>query len=527
MKNIPFSLRLMLFICFISANISAQDAEFPIPIAKGIDFKNEHIPTVIPPDSEPPRALPEGEFTENRKVFWVHGHGGNVGSWDRAAAATQNAQIPPLVNPADPSSPNNYYPRKVISHKIDYSGSHNAVSSAGSDIKTQIEAISAIQTPTEKQQNIVIAHSLGGLVSEYADYLYDNESDENRSFYGLVTVGTPNLGAILSANAYPYSGSKASQFADEACKALTAGPIAGKIADKFALQLLSNFVNVEKLTSEFCDFLTDDVATLLLKGFSTPIAADLNPNSQVVGLLSNHMPEVTRRVAFYGVVDNQDLIWKTYHYLKNGPNTEPSFAADNTQVTIDKMNNNKSKYQSNVDAWDNKVDDLTIAIGACWWFPPSCLVLIAQRNKAIHVRNAYQKGLDWWNSANDKWRNLMGDITLVASPQGSCKCTDYNVVTGQTSGPNSTFGLLGNCTANHFAYPISQTCEWVTTYTLQDVASDGIVQESTAIALPGAVASYKFDGDTHFQMVNSPRLKDALNQLWDGKLHLFFKTDKK
>jgi hypothetical protein len=515
MKRSHFNAPLLFILVFFSTCVTAQlpVQELPLNAGKGIEYKSKTINTQIPEREEPPRQVPPGNSTKDRKVFWVHGHGGNNGSWDRAAAATQNAQVPPVTG---------YPARKITSHKMDYSTSHNAISAAGSDLKTQIETITALQPPTEKARNLIIAHSLGGMVSEYVDYLYDTESDDNRAFYGLVTVGTPNLGAVLANNSYPFDGSKAENFADVACHALSDGPAKELTQSKFLLSLVLNSQKVDKLIDNFCDILTNELTTLLLKGFNTQIAEDLKPNSQVVNLLSHHNPEVTRRISFYGILENEDMIWRSAHYMLNGPNAEQPFQAVNTQQTVDAMNTNRANCQAKVDLWDANADFAQGEITYCWFFCPHLLpIFYSELNNALDIRNAYRKGVDWYNSANDNWRLLMGDLELIPDPQGLCKCTTYNLITGESWDSGATV----DCQDDDISYPIVTQCHWETTYYKQDVESDGIILASSAAALPGALKTLPFMGDSHFQMVNSPRLKSGLTDLWDGTLDIFFKTN--
>lgn len=503
------------FCSFLSWTLNAQisgSTSIPLSPSRTLPPSTTTVPTMTPNPSGPTRPSsgsgrldPDGD--SDRPVMWVHGHGGGAGSWDRASAATQNAQIPPVPG---------YEPRKVVSHPLDYSSSSNAISAAGSLLKTKMEGLGLDQN--QKERAIVIAHSMGGLVSSYVDYLYDGEGNpQARTFDGLVTVGTPHKGAVLAANSYPYTGSMANQIATSTCSALTAGPLEEEIQNNFFLDLLFE-KKARMLAGEFCNFLVNDIVTIALRGFNAPIANDLKPNSQLINLLQNFQPQRTHRIAFYGVLPNDDMIWKTYHYMKNSPNADGFFEADKAQESVDTMNKNKAKYVAKRDYWQMRQNYWQTFMDRTCWNPltiPLCLNATHHRNEARRIKEAYQRGVSWWLEINDQYRLLVGDLSMGPSSQASCQCTNYNTTTGTYSGPVTTMGYNGNCT-NSTTSPYYQFCNWVAGQALIDVDSDGIVLASSAMALPGASKHVKLQNDSHFQLVNSPRTKTALKGLWDS-----------
>ena len=517
MKNVKnlfsvFSLFLGLFM-----QLSAQkgsDSSLPLLSTQTIKTVEVVRETPLPPKYTSQSELNITDIGKDRKVFWCHGHGGGIGSWSRVSAATQNLQNPPVLN---------YPPRKITSHNLDYSGSPHSVSSACSMIKTSIETISATQSIDEKKRNVVVAHSLGSLVSQYADYLYDTEgSPEDRSFYGLVTVGGPSQGAVLAKNIYPFPGSMGEDFALNAASKLTAGPVREAVENNFLLDLIWSGNAAQKKVKEFTDQWLTDAALVMLKGFNTTAALDLYPNSSMVNTIQGFTPSITRRVAFYGKLSNQDIIWKTYHYMQNSPNAEAPFAADNAQQSINKMNENKAKYKGKVDYWQGRVNYWQNKLPWCFLSPVSCLFINNKIKEAKDLRDDWKKGYYWWENANDEWRNLSGDLTFTNVPNGQCTCTDYNVLTGQTTGP---YTFQGSDCFNQPSHPVYRQCTFESAFILQDVDTDGVVPVSSQVALPAALKVVEMDGDSHFQEVNSPRLKTALNRLWDGNHNEYFKTD--
>jgi hypothetical protein len=521
MKKVHYIHTVLLLIVTLYTQISAQTAtQVPLLESPKTIRLNESIKTTeIPPRLTPTSVLPPGDLNSDRKVFWCHGFGGGESTFDRASAATQNTQSPPVVG---------YAPRKITSHPMSYSGSYNSVSGAASNLKTKIETIAATQTAAQKARNAVIGQSLGGVVTQYIDYLYDTEGEPgDRAFYGLVTVGTSTKGAPLADNSYPFAGSKAHQFSQDLAKKLLAGPTAEALANSFALRLVWNFTNGDQLLNSFIDNYTDNISTMIYKNFNAPIASDLKTTSPAIATISGFTPNITRRVAFAGRTDNTDLIWKTYHYMKNSPNGYGYFEARNshTQETIDNMNKNKAKYKEKVDYWDAKVDHWNSQLWMCY-IPSSpsivyCLGVIQPNlKKAKETRDAWAQGLAWWEGANDGWRLLCGDLAFVNNPQGACKCYDYNPATGQSSAPYPS----SNCTTT-FNLPVYKICSYENTQNLVDVDSDGIVPLSSQVALPGATTTVMMEGNTHFQEVNSPELKDALNKLWNGNWDDFFITN--
>lgn len=518
MKNLSKYISIIAILANISTNIHAQGmsgSDLPLRTAKTLEISTQSVPTIKPTLFNPPGDPPPGDLTTDRKVFWVHGHGGGIGSWSRIAAATQTTQIPPVPG---------YSPRKITSHNMDYSGSPHSVSSAAAMLKTSIENVTATQTQEQKYRNVVVAHSLGGLVSQYVDYIYDTESEPaDRSFYGLITVGTPSQGAVLAKNVYPFPQSKGDEFVKNAGIKLSAGYIAEAIEGNFFLDLFWNGAAIQKKVEDFINNYTDEIALLLLKDFNTTAALDLQPGSAVVNTLQSHTPEVTKRVAIHAQLENSDMIWKAYHYLKNPPNGELPFAADNAQSSVDKMNLNKAKYKVKADGWYNVQVNWENALENCW-FTPVCKYYEEQRANAIYICNEWEKGLRWWNDANDKWRILCGDLTVSGTQTQQCFCRDFNNETQQYSPEYAV--VTSNCT-NTYGTPISQLCSMKSNFVAVDIETDGIVPESSQLALPGMTKDYQMVGDSHFQEVNSPRLKDPLNAIWDGNAGIFFRTDKR
>ncbi len=515
MKNLQSVLPIFLLLVFVVSKANAQS--LPLLSGKTIKVLEQPKVTIIPPKFTPTQEVPPGNEAADRKVFWIHGHGGGIGSWARVSATTQSAQVPAVLG---------YPPRKITSHNMDYSGSPHSVSSAAALLKTNIENIAATQPQLDKNRNVAIAHSLGGLVSQYVDYLYDTQGEAtDRSFYGLITVGTPNQGAPLSKNVYPFPGSKGEQFAKNTANKLLAGPIMETIENSFLLDLIWSGSGIQKKVKSFTDDYLSEISLVLLKDFNTTVALDLQPGSAVINLLQGHNPEISRRIAIHSKLSNTDMIWKTYHYLRNPPNGENPFGADNAQQSVDKMNANKGKYKNKVDFWQNEEDYWQGLLPWCWLGGAvNCLIIKNKRDEAIDIKNSWQTGLNWWNDANDQWRHLSGDLTLVSNPQGSCMCTNYNVVTQEKSGPYSN--PVSDCT-NQFYYPIARECSFQVSQTWEDVETDGIVPQSSQAALPGAIKTYEMVGDSHFQEVNSPRLMKPLTFIWDGVDVPFFKTDKR
>jgi len=213
--------------------------------------------------------------------------------------------------------------------------------------------------------------------------------------------------------------------------------------------------------------------------------------------------------------------------MKNSPNADGFFEADSAQQSVDVMNANKDRYVAKRDEYQAKQDHWQGKVNAfCPWIPMACLRAINQRNEAKKIKEADARGVSWWLGANDEFRLLMGDISMANNPQASCECINYNSTTGTYTGPFQTMGNNGNCTST-YSSPY-QFCNWVAGQSLTDVDSDGIVLASSAIALPGASKSVLLDGDSRFQLVNSPRLKIALNGLWgNGHGEDFFITPTK
>jgi pimeloyl-ACP methyl ester carboxylesterase len=134
-----------------------------------------------------------------RLVYFLHGLGGNKGSW----GAVHDAHKPDY---------------KYWSYRLDYSDGWQAGASNQRDFelaseetqrdmdKGRSEFLSRLDTSgTEVGLPYVIGHSQGGLIARDLDMKYATGIDgwldsTDRRFWGMVTVGTPNAGALIAVN---------------------------------------------------------------------------------------------------------------------------------------------------------------------------------------------------------------------------------------------------------------------------------------------------------------------------------------
>lgn len=514
-----------------------------------------NFPTVLDnPPSPPPTPPPTGD---DRLVVWVHGLGGNEASWERASAATQNA----VILPQDV----NYPTRKVLSHSVELSTFQNSLSTTGSNLYGKIEIVGNAnqQSSEDRAMNIVIAHSQGGLVSRYADYFQSIEDDQQ--FGGLVTFGTPHQGAQIVNNKDILK-----DFLTETCDELVLGPatefavatgnnIQEFVDSKPFVDLVINEGNLadvvlevtQKTITEFCGIVDDAASLTVFAENDTPISEDYTTGSAILEDLNNFQSPIPK-VAFYGVEPADELIWTTLYYLSNDPNTADYFSATNDFKGVETAQTNFDRYEAKFLAWytlqamyeDNTLDvihnytticedingvyadffeddELAIAEDAC----------TSEIDDIREVRRAWQKGRDWWLTANERFKIATGAVEIIpgGTPVQSCTCEVYSNGSFQFTFPTNP-NDEGQCEDPGFGSGFTLSCYQTTIYSTPSIIekeSDGIVLAESAAGLPGADAVREMPGSSHMQMRNDRNLMFGLNDLWDGDIHPFFQTEEK
>ena len=181
-------------------------------------WPNHVCPPTIPGETikvPPGGVLPTGcgmssPIEGERVVYWLHGLGGTGAGWTTVGTA--------------------YETEKNIASRYPFfpgTGIEQAAATVHGDM-TALDSYCAAKE-IDRSKNILVAHSLGGLVGRALDRRIVNVyGEDERRFGGMVSWGAPHQGAQILNNV-EFQGSDApamlNRFAKEGCVALTNGPV--------------------------------------------------------------------------------------------------------------------------------------------------------------------------------------------------------------------------------------------------------------------------------------------------------------
>ncbi len=399
----------------------------------------------------------------------------------------------------------------------------------------------------DRTKDFIIAHSQGGLVSRVINIELDKGNFTSRYFGGIVTFGTPHLGAEILRDRV----SKISNLTTEATK-LAYGPEATVAHLLFpGSEVILNWFGLEK---KLQDFTTKEVTKYVVSAAidKIPKLGDYYiPNTTYLNNLNLYQPKKKiPSVAFYGVEEENNICFKTlYNFTFGDANKQGEFNAEITDNTA-----NKTK-QTMFDIYKGLKD---YYITKNW----VSSVLTDARKTA----DAYQSGIDFLNSADDLWLNIIGALSYTYDSKRIVMCDCPNVTMNLSTKPReksmnnavdySTFDLKykyyvpddvnsnvqafngdvitrpdGSVVSTDvFLCPnINCNPRWVTQYIpIRNVKeSDGIVLVESAKGFPNVDITVKLPSSNHNQMKNDINTKKALNDLFNGVYGQYFMTTKR
>jgi hypothetical protein len=469
-----------------------------------------------------------------RLVFWVHGLGGTQLSWSRAAAASESG-VPGT----------NFGARRLKSINTDYSVFNNAIDIAARQLHNNFllpigNQFMAENGLTNRNNNFIIAHSQGGIVSRQLDKLGVQEPwNFNRMFGGIVTFGTPHLGAQILNNKQ--------KLIDELN--LGCDAFGGVLAQEIGNNTLTSLGGFQRSINQFvdgtCGFLTNNIVPIALgSSINAPIGDDYKVGASVLNDLNNFHSSnfaMNNRVAFFGVEEKENLLWRQMtSFIVRNPEQQPAFQANIDDDLITLKNQFKSTLTTKLNETNGAINFYTIMGMPCgfwgWTFNTSnCVRYDAAYWRAINRRNAYQTAINWLDNINGKYKRLIGAFsspTPVEVLQYECQCDVYdsdlqNVVstyTGYTDVQGDCSVAAGGSIYNScFATNADPIVTYLSGGPEEEEDSDGVVIAESAKGFPGAQTAI-MNGSNHQQMRNDSNTKDRLIELYNGQYGSYFFT---
>jgi pimeloyl-ACP methyl ester carboxylesterase len=476
------------FIVFLCSSIAAF-GQSPVPldcpitpthvITDGTDIK---IPPTTPGGPLDPIPFVPYEPEPNpvdRQVHWVHGLGGTSAAWQKPADATQTQVAGfEILYPA----------RMVMSFRPTYN-MQGDLPAAAADLAAMVNASGGLADAgitQPRSRTILIAHSLGGVVSRAAGDL------GSPSFGGIATFGTPHSGAAIANNVV---NGAAEAFSKDLCKDVLAGPHLGfGIYQAFPFGPLapgpvgSVFFGLPFIPtpSAICGAVDQAIAD-----FAPPIVSEIQVGSAALASLGGG--NVDNKVVFAGV-ETDEVIWREFWHGARAPSKYALFDANDQARGQTWANRAKLFYQTNAVA--------NSALGPIGWFRAA----------------RWLRGYHALRDANDKWKSLIGAVHVSAVTNvATCYCTTYNANGGvvdkwHTPGGSCPFTHSTNTTTNQTTICQTSSISINTTSS----ANDGLVNQSSQLAYPGAAFGRTMAGSNHQSMRNDENTRLCLIQLWTG-----------
>ncbi|AEV32957.1 hypothetical protein Oweho_1978 [Owenweeksia hongkongensis DSM 17368] len=479
----------------------------------------------------------------DRVIFLMPGLGGDQNAWQDVHDETDG------VTNEDPL----YAARKAEVVKF---GEPNGpgyteaagLAAAGGDIYDDMVIQNLAFSPPNRENNIAIGHSQGGLALRATDYYMRNTSGKNPQFGGLVTFGSAHQGAEILTNGLPASmGGQGmiGDMANEMCDDLLAGPLSEAIYGSNAfyaklVRLLNIDDDILDAKTAFCDFVTGDSVLSVVAASVTPnITTDYMAHNEnysgsnyLLNTLNSYAPNIPM-VAFYGE-EEEPVFWRQMGSLRKGVYTYNAFQADPDQQHVDDANDMRINYytkyliyKGHAEWQQNQIDK----IANMWHYffnPVSTIIQLnihtSKRTRYLKVMGDYHVGYDFLKNTNKQWKAIIGAYKTNVQQNGYiCECEELNggngvsinwVATAAECPPGVTY-LPGGIKRICLRYPNIET---VVTHK----PSDGIVLAESAKNLPGATVNpalsdddYKLENTNHQQLRNSSETREKLNRLFD------------
>jgi len=520
-----------------TGKVNAQCDTLKDATCKMVVFDNGPLTVPGVPEIYVPPSPPDPN--EVRRIYFIHGLGGDAKAWAKAAEACDTKMNPPISG---------FPARLCLTERPEYAYSSTiSLSSAAKDIRTKINVIGTVDSIsglTIPRRSIIIAHSQGGLVTRelmHLDMVTETWALPNHgmNYGGVATFASPLQGAAILKNR-----SKIFEMVNDGCKKLAKGPeyeanvllVNGKFPYLVTLAISKTDINnwlrntLNNITESVCDIATNNIMPMFFKEYYNGITEDYNPgtvhgvdhinavNQDTVSVQYKNFP----KVAFYAVEPQDNIFWRTLNWMVYDPNGNNGangpvvdyFGANDDWTLYNNVTQMIYLYKSKQEHYWDAYEELS-NMNLNW----TEKLLFGSyysdaTDNAFASWAAWSEGLSWFSSVNSNWQTIIGarkltDIkplpSLVSIPPG------YSILPG----------LLG--------LPI-----YIGKYEV--VENDGVVLAESAANLPYAQKNIRIypnedksididKGSSHMQVRNDQGLKEHLKKLLDGDYGQFFKVN--
>ncbi|MFW6020106.1 MAG: hypothetical protein ACOCPM_05945 [Bacteroidales bacterium] len=550
MKKIYILIALLALACTLYSQVDPVLTEKIIEEQNNIRFSDESI---LIQDSTwfPVESTNMTRTDLLRRVYFVHGLGGDATSWTKASQAFWDIY----------ENTTKFKARECETSRLDYNlgtmGNLNLV--AKEEVLKEINNQSKLDLDDSRfdpdpKKAFIIAHSQGGVVGRTVlnlDYFQLETPLSEISYGGLVTVASPLQGARILNNK-----DKILDMAYDGCMSLSEGPLEaeGTSWGDWIPGIRSVIRPVAKdIQNNGCDLISYNVLPTFFKDNMAPITDGykvganwldvLNDNALNTSINSdyNNVP----KVAFYGWEPQDNIFWRTINWIVNSPieNVDTWEANDDYDFLLSDVIPLRNDYFAKKQDMQNQITTLksnawAYLVAGSFWFPEGIFIGAAAyyyKLQGLKIdRDAWQKGVEWFDyRVNPQWKNVIGACTVSTvtnvETYYTCRC------------PHDPYNNLNGLVTQDPADCLDPNCSpgepyQVYTYEFSYKENDGVVLSESAKNLPGATNKpVKVDGiddginpptgSSHMQIRNDHGIRDAFNQLLDGDFGWYFETD--
>lgn len=519
-----------------SQNPCGDDIDFVVKVKGDPDVVVE-VPVIAPPLPPPPPGDELGPddgdeyydlYDEGylRDVFLVHGLEGNGSSWDNMLAYLEHGHGIP--------GGGNFSGWKVDCWTPDYNLNQSSLWTIAAELEEEIMSYGIDEILSD---NIIIAHSMGGLASRVMDMNLES-AGQDKPFGAILTFGTPHLGAKAAENLVE---GHMDDFIVNACNSLTDGPIVQFEETSTFFNIIGDIglLTLQELKDTICNKVGDLAFEQIKQRYTAPVVDDLVPGSVNLETLNSFTPDNSiRRGAFYGTEDDDGtMAWRFFYSALAGVNF-PGLGVgqagfNNDAPAREQMEKVQTKYISQAEHWQEVYENWGLFSNWPCFNPFKKRVdfdtngdgtfettLCKSKEEVKALSNAWAKGEDWTLNFNEIWKNAIG----MTGTQYSCQCTYFDLE-GENEGESGTTYQTWVLEEGEICSdPDANYCSTFVSGTINK-PSDAVVLQESATSFKGLnLPLYHMPGSNHLQMRNDGNTLNAMHHIFDGELSSWFMT---
>ncbi|MDL2262888.1 GPI inositol-deacylase [Bacteroidales bacterium OttesenSCG-928-I21] len=488
--------------------------------------------------------------SEYRRLYFIHGLGGNGGSWSKVpdACTNPNLNIP------------NFPARKCYTSTPDYEfytmGSLNYVASNMKDVIRMQNGSDYRDSGVDPSKAILIGHSQGGMVARNIIHnsLGEQSPTYGDDFGGFISIGSPLKGAAILNNR-----DLIVDMASNACAKLIEGVAVERwlVNGIFKLLLDDDYIQVG------CEYATQNTLPFFFKKYYHTVTEDYKAGASFLDLMdrdkNNLKYKNLPKIAFYAVEPRDKIFWRTMEWIIGDPNgvdyfsanSDLSFYSNSILPLYHHFNNKLINARQRLERLEEMESSIIAGglIGSLFGIPMGPEAIAAYYLRVNCTRNeiaAFEQSVNWFTEVNREWEVVIGTKTYESQTRVGYKCEyccDYNRTEYYY---DQTKAQVPPCLLFDIAFTQDlQECEdyyckditrvYSTTYNSVLWENDGVVTSQSASYLPNATWSpirvYPREyenvidkGSSHMQIRNDEGIKIHLNNALNGDYGDFFRT---